>query len=175
MKVNLSAIQTKLVPVVFGVVLTLISFVAVSNLIKGARINFLLVVSLVLGVTLVLALDKYYWFIVPVAFAVNGLPFLPMRFMDLAFLVLIPVYFFRLAQRKEKSIKITPLIFFATLPFCWILLVWFLNPTGFNIFGSTSIGGRFYFSIVLAFAGDSTMTRAFSLSALDIMLSCYVN
>ena len=40
----------------------------------------------------------------------------------------------------------------AALPFmAWMCFIWLMNPVGMFIFGSSSIGGRFYFKVVLAF------------------------
>ena len=158
MKADLSSIQTKILPVLFGLILTGISLMAVSSLLKGARTNFLFTVFLVLGVALVLVLDKYYWIVIPIALAIQTLPFLPFKPVDLACLIVIAVYSFRLVVGKENSIKITPIIVLASLPFCWILLVWFLNPTGLNILGSSTVGLRYYITICLSFLSFLILT-----------------
>ena len=51
-------------------------------------------------------------------------------------------------------------IFLSSLPFmAWMCLVWAMNPTGMLIFGSSSIGGRFYFKVVLAFLAMGCLSQ----------------
>lgn len=152
MKANLSSIQTKIIPLIFGLALFAIAFSAVKGMFYGNMNNVKMLAGLVIAGGFVFALDKYYWLLFP-AFSIFGvkIPGLPFNGSELGCIFLIGIYTLRLALQKERTTKpCMPLLL--CFPFLlWIFTVWCLNPTGFAIFGSSTIGARFYIKIVLSF------------------------
>lgn len=149
MKANLSAIQTKILPIIFGLALFVVAFSAVKGISYGNTTSVKLLAGLVVVGGITLALDKYYWLMLP-AFFVLGIkvPGLPFDGKELGCLLLIVVYVLRLTLQKEKTTK--PCISLrVSFPFLlWMFVVWCLNPTGLAMFGSSTVGARFYLKIV---------------------------
>lgn len=158
MKANLSSLQTKLIPIIFGLALFAVAFSAVKGMVYGNTSNVKMLAGLVVAAGVVFMLDKYYWLMLPV-FATLGIkiPGMPFDGNELGCIFVVVIYVARLALQKEKTTKLcNPLLF--ALPFLlWIFVVWCLNPTGLAMFGSTKIGVRFYLKIVLAFLAACVM------------------
>lgn len=152
MKANLSSIQTKIIPLIFGLALFAIAFSAVKGMFYGNMNNVKMLAGLVIAGGFVFALDKYYWLMYP-AFTIIRIkiPGLPFDGAELGSLSIVSVYILRLALQKERTTKpcMSLLLCFPFL--LWIFIVWCLNPTGLAMFGSTTIGARFYIKIVLSF------------------------
>jgi hypothetical protein len=133
-----------------GVALLMGRWVAQGQLVLPA-----LVIGGIFGSIFFLALGRLYWYLVPFALASN-LPTLPIggRTIELGELFVAAcsaVFLARIALKKEELV-----IFRAThipilLSFAWIVVVWANNPTGLIMFGSETIGARFYLKILLGF------------------------
>lgn len=162
MKANLSSLQTKIMPIVFGFALFAIAFSAIKGMMFGNLTNVKLVAALIVSAGIVLALDKNYWYLFPFCFIVGvKIPGIPFDGKELGSILLVVMYAIRLALHKERTIK-PPLALSLCFPFLlWIFVVWCMNPTGIAMFGSKTIGGRFYLQIVLGvFAASIMCTKA---------------
>ena len=158
MKANLSSIQTKIMPLIFGLALFAIAFSAIKGMIYGNAGNVKMLAGLVVVAGVTLALDKNYWLMYP-AFSLLGikLPGIPFYGSELGCILLFTIYVLRLILQKERTSKpCKPLII--ALPFLlWIFAVWCLNPTGLAMFGSTTVGARFYLKIILSVIAGCVM------------------
>ncbi len=152
MKANLSSLQTKIIPLIFGLALFAVAFSAVKGISHGNTTNVKLLAGIVVVGGFTLALDKNYWMLFP-AFSIIGvkIPGLPFDGAELGCLFVVGLYVLRLALQKETTTKpcMSLLLCFPFL--LWIFIVWCLNPTGLAMFGSATIGARFYIRIVLSF------------------------
>lgn len=162
MRANLSSLQTKFLPIIFGFALFVVAFSAVKGIARGNLTDVKLLAGLVVVGGITLALDKNYWLMLPAFFMLGiKLPGLPFDGRELGCILLIAIYVLRLTLQKEKTTKpCTPLLM--ALPFLlWIFMVWCLNPTGLAMFGSTTVGARFYLKIILGvLAGCIMCTKA---------------
>ena len=164
---NLNAYTVKIRQLAWAGVFFAASMLALRGLMFGQSANMRLLVVAVSVLGVVLALDKYYWLTCP-AFFVLGmrLPGLPFDGRELGCLSIIGVYFIRQAMHKEHPLKLTGAILAALPIFCWICIIWLINPTGLAMFGSSSIGARFYLQILLGF-GAFVVLSALRLSERD--------
>ncbi len=148
-----SALQLRILQV--GFVLAFIAAVlyAVRGMMFGARANAGLVAFFFLGLGIALLLDHRYWLVLPFL-AVSGVSIrkLPFSGVELGCLLLVVFYFFRLALRREHPFRFDRDLTVALPVLLWIAIVWMLNPTGLAMFGSSTIGGRFYFDIAVGAA-----------------------
>ena len=105
-----------------------------------------------LGAVVVFALDDRYWVLCPFL-STSGIsvPGLPFNGTELGCLVLIGTYVVRLSLKKCPPFRVNCdlLVLFPVLG--WIFVVWMLNPVGLAMFGTSVIGGRFYFEIAVGF------------------------
>lgn len=150
MKANLSSLQTKFLPIIFGLALFVVAFSAVKGMVYGNASNVKILGGLVVVGGVTLALDKNYWLMFPAFFMLGiRLPGLPFDGRELGCILLIAIYILRLTLQKEKTTKLcVPML--VALPFLlWMFVVLCLNPTGVAIFGSETIGARFYLKIIL--------------------------
>lgn len=152
MKANLSAIQTKLIPIIFGLILFFVAFYAVKGVARGNLGNAKFLGALVVAVGVILMLDKKYWIICPASQLLQfNIPQIPFNSEELGCLTIIAMYFVRLGLHKEQPIKFNGIILWALPVLFWMCFIFALNPAGMNIFGGTSIGSRFYIKILLGF------------------------
>lgn len=149
---GIGAYSVKIHQIVFGGLLFLLVLAGVKGMMYGGAGDLKQLGALTLATGVVLALDKYYWvmFIALPGFAVK-IPGLPFDGAELGCIFLIAVYFIRQAMHKERPIRPTADLLMALPVFAWIVLVWFMNPTGMAMLGSSSIGARFYLRIVLGY------------------------
>ena len=149
---NLNAYTVKIRQLAWAGVFFAASMLALRGLMFGQSANMWLLVVAVSVLGVVLALDKYYWLTCP-AFFVLGmrLPGLPFDGRELGCLSIIGVYFIRQALHKEHPVRLTAQVAVVLPLFLWICMIWVLNPAGIAMFGSSSVGGRFYLKIVLGF------------------------
>ena len=122
-------------------------------------------IGMIFGVCLlgaaVLRLGSRYWLLSAFCFGLNHkIPYVKFTGAELGALVLVSTFFFRQALHLDRLfISRKPLVW-AAIPFLtWMCLVWSMNPTGMFIFGSSSIGGRFYFKVILAFFSMLCLSR----------------
>lgn len=158
MKANLSSIQTKIIPIIFGLALFAVAFSAVKGMVYGNVTNVKMLAGLVVVGGIVFVLDKYYWLLYPAFYTLGiKLPGLPFDGSELGCIFLIGIYTLRLALQKEKTTKPCTFLLLCFPFLLWIFIVWCLNPTGLAMFGSSTIGARFYLQIVLSFLACCVM------------------
>ena len=149
---GLGAYQVKIHQIFFGGLFFLLVLGGVRALMAGSGTNIKLLAAASIVIAAVMLLDNYYWLLAPVLTTLGiRIPGLPFDGGELGCLVSVAVYFVRSAMHKEHSIKFNRHVIVAFPLLAWIALIWLLNPTGMNILGSSSIGGRFYFKIVIGF------------------------
>lgn len=152
MKANLSSIQTKIMPIIFGLALFAVAFTATKGMIHGNSTNVKMLAGLVVVGGIMLALDRYYWLILPFLYTLSvNIPGIPFGVKEIGCLLFFGFYILRLTVQKEITTKpCVPLLM--AFPFLlWIFVVWCLNPTGFAFLGSSSIGAKSYLKILFAF------------------------
>ena len=150
---SLSAQLTKIYQFVFGLVIVAIGMYAVNSAVSGSQGKLKLLAAGLAGAALILALERYYW--VLSAFLLGFYDLIPkVKFTgaELGALILVGTFFVRMALRRDPVAEKRSPVVFSMLPFLiWMLIVWSQYPTGMLIFGSGTIGGRFYFKVILAF------------------------
>ena len=156
-----SALQTKVVQIVFGLVLLGIVVFATKSMMFGSTMIAKTLAAAIVGATVIFALDRRYWLLSAFLFGFyDTIPYLKFTGAELGALILVSVFFIRMALRHETGVFGLSPIFLASLPFMvWMCIVWSLHPTGMLIFGSSSIGGRFYFKVILAFFAMLCLSR----------------
>lgn len=143
---------TRIYQIVFGFLLFGMGMMAVRGLMAGARQNMQLLVAAIVGISVVLLLDKKYWILAPALWGFSiQVPGLPFSSAEIGALAIISVYFIRQATGREYRIRYHRRMLIAFPIFFWICIIWAQNPTGLAIFGNASIGARFYMRIVLGF------------------------
>ena len=147
-----SGLEVRIYQVVFALLFVGLFLVAMPSLMRGSVAKAGMVVGLVLGTSLVFALDRLYWVMVPVltmsGLSIRGLPF---SGQELGCLTVVAVYFVRLGLGRERSIAFNRDLLIVFPMMFWMMLVFMLNPVGMAMFGSETIGGRFYFQIGIGF------------------------
>lgn len=160
MKANLSSIQTKIIPIIFGLALFVVAFSAVKGIAYGNVTNVKMLAGMVIAIGVVLLLDKNYWMLCPILSVVPlKIPGMPFSSAELGCLALIGMFLLRSTMHMDRVTPLKKEVIFAVPYFFWVCVVWCLNPTGMHILGSNTIGGRFYFQIVLAFATLCVLSR----------------
>ena len=148
-----SAYSVKIAQICFALGFLGIVLFGLRSMMRGSNMNMALVVGAVIMFAVVFLLDARYWAFPAFCFGYyETMPYIRFTGAELGCLVLISTYFIRMAIHRDilsKGMK-RPLL--AAVPFMvWVCMVWAMNPTGLNMFGSTTIGGRFYFKILLSF------------------------
>ncbi len=99
-------------------------------------------------------LDRYYWILCPLMMSLSmRVPGLPFNGNECGVIILFAIYFVRNALHREMPVKWDRRLFVVLPAFVWMMFFMVVNPTGINLLGSESIGGRFYFTVVLGFLG----------------------
>ena len=127
----------------------------------GSKRFGMMIAASILGLVVVFWLDRRYWILLPLFYHFGlSIPRLPFNGTETGCLIVVATHYARLVLHRDRpTVWNRPLVF--SIPIlAWIALIFFLNPVGMNLFGSSSIGGRFYFDIALAFL------TLFSLSSL---------
>jgi len=121
----------------------------------------LLIIGGLLGGMFMLALGKNYWYLIPFS-VLSNLPAIPLggRSLTLPEIFITGCFIMflgRVALKKDRLVlfRLTQVPFL--FAFAWILLCWALNPTGFILFGSDTMGARYYLQILLGFASFIVM------------------
>jgi len=157
---GLGAYQVKIHQLVFGGLVMAMALLGVRSLAVGNVTNIKMLGALSIVAAGFFALDKYYWlacpFLMVIPFSIPGLPF---GSGELGRLLLVGVFFVRAALKRESARAFPKEILIAFPYFFWVAAIFLLNPTGMNILGSGTIGGRFYFQIALAFLTLLTFSR----------------
>jgi hypothetical protein len=122
---------------------------------QGQKMHIAFVFGFMVGAPLLLSLGKNYWYLIPGSI-LCGLPAIPLggRNIDLAELCIIlcfSIFLARLAFKLDKVViwRAThiPIILFIG----WVCFIFCIYPVGLGVFGSSLMGGRFYFQLLLTF------------------------
>ena len=153
MKKSFEAAQAKLLQFVFGSGFLLVVFYAFRQSLYGGprTIQLVAIVTVFLSATLVL--DEKFWILSSFFWGfTQAVPHVKFTGLELGSLLFISLFFLRNLFADRQKVKSSKSLVFAAIPFLtWMGLVWGMNPTGMNILGSSSLGGRFYFKVFLAF------------------------
>lgn len=147
-----AAIQLKILQIGFVCVFLGAVLLGVRGMMYGSRSIAGLVGFCALGCAAVFMLDDRFWLACPVLTALGfSVPGLPFNGIELGCLFVPAVYFIRLAIRRDRPpvfnrdlLVLFPLIL-------WIFAIFCSKPTGLVMFGAETIGGRFYFEILIGF------------------------
>ena len=146
-------LPNKILPVLLGLGLFALMLVAVRSLMWGSRALPVFIAGGLVTVLTILNLDNRFWLVPSFLFGyAERIPVIKFTGMELGAIILVTTYFVRIALHRETRIRPPVGLLVLCLPFMfWMMLVWFLYPTGMLILGSSSFGGRFYFKVLLAF------------------------
>lgn len=145
-----AALQAKILQIGFVIVFVGAALYGVRGMMFGSRSIAGLVGFCALGAAAVFMLDDKFWLACPVLSTLGfGAPGLPFTGVELGCLFVSAVYFIRVAIRRGRPPVFNRdlLVLFPVI--LWIFGVFCSNPTGFVMFGSETIGGRFYFEILI--------------------------
>ena len=148
-----SGSPVRIYQVVFSLFLLAVMWSAIRSMMFGARFTVNMLVAAILGVAVLLALDDKYWVLSAFLFGFyETIPMVRFTGAELGSLILVSACFVRRTIHREVSVKGSKTLIVAALPFLiWMCIVWSQNPTGMQILGSSSMGGRFYLKVILAF------------------------
>lgn len=155
-----AALQAKILQIGFVLVFVATVVYAVRGLMFGAGFFVKIVALGLISAAIVIALDDRYWLFSAFLFGFyDTLPVVKFTGAELGSIVLFATFFVRLALRRDSFVVGSKRLVWAVVPFLtWMCLVWSMNPVGMNIFGSSSIGGRFYLKVILAFLSLSVLS-----------------
>jgi hypothetical protein len=109
-----------------------------------------------IGTTAILLLGSRYWLLIPFSLCFSA-PVIPLggRAVELPELVVVAcgiLFLVRRALKLQEIHLLRPVHYPFLLYTAWAALIYFHNPIGFSLFGASSGGARFYFTIFLALA-----------------------
>ena len=139
---------------------------------QGDYTKIVLIVGAVFGMLFILLLGERYWYLIPITVGLD-LPTFPIggrniNLSELAIALCAGVYIIRLALKREEMIlfrlRNTPILLYMA----WVLIVWALHPVGLAGLGSEIGGGRFYSTLLLAFASFVIVSNRSSVTENDI-------
>lgn len=148
-----AALQAKVLLVGFVSAFIGAVLLAVKSMMFGSLSKAGIVVALFIGLAAILLLDNRYWLLLPIlSFANLSIPGLPFTGTELGCLTITAVHAVRLVLRRDSQ-RVRSFRIFVTFPLLfWMAFIFLLNPVGLAMFGSHTIGGRFYFDIVVGFS-----------------------
>ena len=151
---SISKYQTIIFQLFVGAFILAIGFYATQKMMFGAgskRIGALIAAFIALTM-LVFWLKQRYWILLPFFYQFNvSLPWSPFTGTETGCLIVVAAHFVRLVLHCDRPTLWNRPLFLSIPILSWIAFVFFLNPVGVNMLGSSTIGGRFYFEIALAF------------------------
>lgn len=149
---SIESYRTRIHQVIFALVFLAIAATGVKGMMMGARQTTQIFGAAAVLIGATLALDRYYWLFCPL-FVTFGLriPGLPFDSMEIGCLAVFAVKIIRVALHADPPIRLHVHVLIALPLFLWMGTIWAVNPVGLNMLGSGTIGGRFYFKLVLAF------------------------
>ena len=157
---GLGAYQVKIHQIVFGGLFVLLVLMGVRGMMGGGTSNLKILASVTLSVAVLLGMDKHYWLLCPFFFATDlAIPGFKFNGREIACISLIGTYFVRNALHRNPVVSFNYASLFGAPYFIWICFIWLLNPTGMHMFGSETIGGRFYFLLCLGFVALLTLSK----------------
>ena len=148
-----TALQSKVIQIVFGLGALCIFLFVTRSMMQGSTMLAKFLVIGIIGMVTLFFLDERYWLISSFLFGFQDtLPVVKFTGMELGALVLIVMFFIRHALHRDVVFRGSKALVVAAVPFLvWMCLVWYMNPVGMFIFGSSTMGGRFYLKVLLAF------------------------
>ena len=163
MAINDTPNTNKIMQVVFGLAFFGLGLFAVHGMMSHGTQQIKMIAAMIVAIGLVLALDTNYWLLCPASmmFGVR-IPGLPFNSTEIGCLAVVCVHLVRHGLQRERRFQWDRRVVVGIPLLVWICLVWILNPTGLAIFGSRSIGVRFYIQILIGYA------TLFALSTLQI-------
>ncbi len=122
---------------------------------EGRQMHIAAVFAIMVGAPLLLSLGKNYWYLIP-ASLVSGLPAIPfggrnIELSELCIALCFGIFITRVAFKLDKIVIWRPTHIPIYLFAGWVLFIFSLYPVGLAVFGSATIGARFYVQLVLAF------------------------
>jgi hypothetical protein len=122
---------------------------------QGQLMHIALVFSVMIGAPLLLSLGKNFWYLIP-ASILSGLPAIPfggrnINLAELCIILCFGIFITRVAFKLDKLVFWRATHIPIYLFMVWVVFIFCLHPVGLAAFGSSTIGGRFYFKILLAF------------------------
>lgn len=145
--------KTRLLQIVFGLAVVAAGLNTVRNSMGGSDRPLKTVVSFVgLSIALI-SLKNKYWLLSAFCFGFSArLQVIPFEGTEFGSLVLLSMFAVRKSLDRNRFALFRKGLVWAAAPFlAWMSFVWLMNPTGMFILGSSTIGGRFYFKVYLAF------------------------
>jgi hypothetical protein len=152
--------MTRIYQLVFGLAFLFVCYSAVRRMMFGSTRNVKMIAALALAFGAVMALDRRYWVAVPFSIVAASLriPGVKFSMQETGCLVLVGMHVARLCMRRDVNLAWSGRLLWAVPFISWIAMVFLMNPTGMKMFGSASIGGRFYLDVFLGFAAMVCMS-----------------
>lgn len=136
----------------FGLGFLALSVNTVKGMMRGNTRNVRMFGALSIVIGIVLALDKYYWILCPLCWLFQiKIPGLPFDSTEIGCLSVAAVHFVRMGLGKEEAVHWNQKLLVSFPLFLWIAMVWAMRPAGLNMLGGSTMGGRFYFRIVVGY------------------------
>ncbi len=122
---------------------------------EGRRMHIAAVFAIMVGAPLLLSLGKNYWYLIPISI-LSGLPAIPfvgrnIKLPELCIALCFGIFITRVAFKLDKIVLWRTTHIPIYLFMAWVLFIFCLYPVGLSAFGATTIGGRFYLQLLLAF------------------------
>ena len=149
---NANSYLTRVHQVAFGFLFVAVVAVSIRSMMFGSYSRALGIVMAFAGLGLIIALKERYWVLLPLLTSSGiSIPALPFNGGELGCLLVIATHFLRLGLKADAPGRLGWDILITLPVFLWIMFVFLLNPVGLAMFGSSTIGGRFYFRIIIGF------------------------
>lgn len=162
---SIEAYRTRIYQLVFGLLVIAFSTTAVRRTVTSGNTHHLYVVALfTVFVASILWLDKYYWVLGCYLIFLISVPHVKTSGLELGGGTLVCMYFIRAIFRREISSKPDFPFSWTLMPYvAWVAVIFMLNPCGLYIFGSQSIGFRFYSMLAIGLSAMFVLSHmAFS-------------
>lgn len=156
---SFGAYQTKIHQFAFGLGFVALALYAARSMLSGSRATVCALAGVTVGLTAFLKLDKWYWLFFPLL-APLPLPFLKkIESSQLGAVIVVAAFLARRALNREKVVRPSGSLSFF-VPFAvWIVFIYMLNPAGMFMFGSSVLGAKAYFTMLVAFLFLETVSR----------------
>jgi hypothetical protein len=122
---------------------------------QGQLMHIALVFGVMIGAPLLLSLGKNYWYLIP-ASLLSGLPAIPfggrnIELAELSIILCFGIFITRVAFKLDRLVLWRATHIPIYLFMVWVVLIFCLYPVGLAVFGSATMGARFYIQLALAF------------------------
>ena len=148
-----SVSSVRIYQTIFSLILLGVMWSVVRSMMFGVGFSVKMLIAAIIGVAIILALDDKYWVLSVFLFGFyDQLPTIKFTGAELGSLILVGTFFVRRTMHRDNAVPGKKLLVYSAVPFMiWMCIVWANNPTGMQILGSSAMGGRFYFKVILAF------------------------